>query len=361
MVDPRARGPRRRRGARRRRAERRRRPGDTHGHHAYQQRNLVSDLAGPRASPTATSSTRGGCRSGRARRRGSPTTAPTSRRCTPARERPDAATIVPLVVNDPGRRADRDRVQPRRAGSSCISDGQRAGALPVLLGGRADHRLEPRVPPTDAGPDRRERHGRDLQGARDRQHAQHGPLLYATDFHAQPVDVWDDAFSPAARPGGFTDPRAARRASRRSASRRRRAHRRRRTPSRTPTRRTRSHGAGLGFVDVYDTSGTLLKRLVSRGPAERAVGHRARAERLRRLERRPAGRQLRRRPHQRVRPAQRPLRGRAAQRARATPIEIDGLWALAFGNGTIGTPQTLLFTAGPDDESHGLFGEIVAR
>ena len=26
----------------------------------------------------------------------------------------------------------------------------------------------------------------------------------------------------------------------------------------------------------------------------------------------------------------------------------------------IGTPQTLLFTAGPDDESHGLFGAITA-
>ncbi len=28
---------------------------------------------------------------------------------------------------------------------------------------------------------------------------------------------------------------------------------------------------------------------------------------------------------------------------------------------TIGTPQTLLFTAGPDDESHGLFGAITAH
>jgi hypothetical protein len=27
----------------------------------------------------------------------------------------------------------------------------------------------------------------------------------------------------------------------------------------------------------------------------------------------------------------------------------------------IGTPQTLLFTAGPADESHGLFGEITPR
>jgi len=40
-------------------------------------------------------------------------------------------------------------------------------------------------------------------------------------------------------------------------------------------------------------------------------------------------------------------------------IEIEGLWALAFGNGgRAGRPETLYFTAGPDDESHGLFGSI---
>ena len=41
------------------------------------------------------------------------------------------------------------------------------------------------------------------------------------------------------------------------------------------------------------------------------------------------------------------------------PLVIDGLWGLAFGNGgKAGSPGTLFFTAGPDDESHGLFGAI---
>ncbi|MDL2336880.1 MAG: TIGR03118 family protein [Pseudomonadota bacterium] len=45
----------------------------------------------------------------------------------------------------------------------------------------------------------------------------------------------------------------------------------------------------------------------------------------------------------------------------ANPIEIDGLWGLRFGNGgTGGSPSTLYFTAGPDDERHGLFGRIDA-
>jgi uncharacterized protein (TIGR03118 family) len=41
------------------------------------------------------------------------------------------------------------------------------------------------------------------------------------------------------------------------------------------------------------------------------------------------------------------------------PITIDGLWALGFGNGgTAGPTNTLYFTAGIDDENHGLFGTI---
>ena len=41
------------------------------------------------------------------------------------------------------------------------------------------------------------------------------------------------------------------------------------------------------------------------------------------------------------------------------PVVIDGLWALTFGNGTrAGVPGTLYFSAGPDHESHGLFGSL---
>ncbi|HEY4123513.1 MAG TPA: TIGR03118 family protein, partial [Rhizomicrobium sp.] len=38
-------------------------------------------------------------------------------------------------------------------------------------------------------------------------------------------------------------------------------------------------------------------------------------------------------------------------------ITIDGLWALMIGNGTgAGSSNSIYFTAGPDEESHGLFG-----
>jgi len=40
-------------------------------------------------------------------------------------------------------------------------------------------------------------------------------------------------------------------------------------------------------------------------------------------------------------------------------LTIDGLWALAFGNGgTAGPSTTLFFTAGPEHETHGLFGTL---
>jgi uncharacterized protein (TIGR03118 family) len=47
------------------------------------------------------------------------------------------------------------------------------------------------------------------------------------------------------------------------------------------------------------------------------------------------------------------------QDSSGNPLVIDGLWGLRFGNGgTFGSPNTLYFTAGPNGESHGLFGEL---
>jgi uncharacterized protein (TIGR03118 family) len=43
------------------------------------------------------------------------------------------------------------------------------------------------------------------------------------------------------------------------------------------------------------------------------------------------------------------------------PIVIDGLWGIGFGNNAgAGPASNLYFAAGPDDETHGLFGSITA-
>jgi uncharacterized protein (TIGR03118 family) len=44
-----------------------------------------------------------------------------------------------------------------------------------------------------------------------------------------------------------------------------------------------------------------------------------------------------------------------------SPLEIDGLWALSNSTGgNNGNPQSIYFSAGPSDETHGLFGVIAA-
>jgi uncharacterized protein (TIGR03118 family) len=43
------------------------------------------------------------------------------------------------------------------------------------------------------------------------------------------------------------------------------------------------------------------------------------------------------------------------------PLSIDGLWALQPGNGVEGGTDEVLFTAGPDEETHGLLGTLSLR
>jgi uncharacterized protein (TIGR03118 family) len=120
------------------------------------------------------------------------------------------------------------------------------------------------------------------------------------------------------------------------------------------------HGHGLGFVDVYQKSGRLIKRLVSHGNLDAPWG-------------------LAIAPHDFGAFSGALLVGNFGDghinaydrhngaflgqlhQADGHALVIDGLWALKFGNGIIGTPHTLLFTAGPADEEHGLFGSIEAR
>lgn len=118
-------------------------------------------------------------------------------------------------------------------------------------------------------------------------------------------------------------------------------------------------GAGLGFVDVFSPGGKLLRRL-EHGPWFNApwglalasgdfgiyshdllVGQFGSGEIL----------------------VFNPVSGRFKGRLRDAndhPITNKGLWALSFGSGTAnsGPATTLFFTAGIDDEQHGIFGTI---
>jgi uncharacterized protein (TIGR03118 family) len=117
-------------------------------------------------------------------------------------------------------------------------------------------------------------------------------------------------------------------------------------------------GPGNGFVDIFDLNGSLQKRLITMGELNSPWG----------LAFAPAG----------FGPfggdllvgnfgdgrinAYDPATGQFIDHLdspQGNPIEIDGLWALTFGNGgNGGSPDKLYFTAGIQGEDHGLFGSL---
>jgi uncharacterized protein (TIGR03118 family) len=117
-------------------------------------------------------------------------------------------------------------------------------------------------------------------------------------------------------------------------------------------------GRGLGFVDVFDTSGALLMRLepgrwfnAPWGIAWAPAGFGRLSNHIL-VGNFGSGKIA----------AFDSANGRFCGMLRAAhdqPLMIDGLWALSFGNDAGAGPSTsLYFTAGIDDEAHGLFGTI---
>ncbi len=188
--------------------------------------------------------------------------------------------------------------------------------------------------------------------------ANHGQaMLYATNFHEGKVDVFDSHWNLV---GAFTDPFS---------------------PSNyspfgianidgflivtfaqaDADRHDDVGGPGHGFVDIFAPNGRLLRRLISRGalnsPWGIALAPRHFGEfrdhllignfgdgRINAFDI-PSGH------------FDGPLRDDTTHR----PIVIDGLWGLLFGNGHLaGDTDKLYFTAGPNDESDGLFGYVAA-
>jgi uncharacterized protein (TIGR03118 family) len=123
-------------------------------------------------------------------------------------------------------------------------------------------------------------------------------------------------------------------------------------------------GRGLGFVDAFDTAGHLVARVAQHGQLNAPWGLALAPADFGRF----SGDLLVGNFGDGKINAFEPKRnGRFGHRGQLRngsghAIVIDGLWALEFGNGAnAGPTNTLFFTAGPDDETHGLFGRITAR
>jgi len=190
-----------------------------------------------------------------------------------------------------------------------------------------------------------------------------GDRLYATDFHNGKVDVFNEQFQPVNIPGAFQDPnipdgyapfgiQAIRR------------HIIVTYAKQDANAEDDVAGAGFGFVDMYSRSGMLLQRLASRGSLDAPWG----------IAWAPSGfgsasghllignfgdgmiNVFEPESHGQF------MHEGSLHRGNGDPIVIPGLWALRFGNdGPAGPSTSLFFTAGPDGESHGLFGSITAQ
>jgi uncharacterized protein (TIGR03118 family) len=183
-----------------------------------------------------------------------------------------------------------------------------------------------------------------------------GSRLYATDFHNNKIDVFDSNFQPVTT-NGFVDPMLPKHFA----------------PfgiqaiggdiyvtyaKQDANAEDDVAGAGLGFVDVFDPNGNLIRRLICRGHLNAPWG----------LAVAPAGfgefggRLLVGNFGDGKINAYDLANGHwvgQLMSAKGQPIVIDGLWGLAFGNGFVSQPvDTLFFAAGPNDEANGLYGRI---
>jgi len=117
-------------------------------------------------------------------------------------------------------------------------------------------------------------------------------------------------------------------------------------------------GMGRGFVDVLDPATNMLSRLISRGALDSPWGLAIAPSNFGEL----SGDLLVGNFGDGLINAFDATTGAfrgTVDDASGNPIQIDGLWALMFGNGAAAGPTNrLFFTAGIDGEDHGLFGVI---
>lgn len=121
-----------------------------------------------------------------------------------------------------------------------------------------------------------------------------------------------------------------------------------------------AHGPSRGFVDVFDTNGNLIKRLISRGALNSPWGLALAPSNFGQFSNDLLVGNFGNGRINAFDPNTGALLGQLKNQ-KGLIISINGLWGLAFGNGqTAGPTNALFFTAGINDEADGLFGKIQA-
>ncbi len=182
-------------------------------------------------------------------------------------------------------------------------------------------------------------------------------FLYAANFHAGTIDVFDGNFAAVNLPGAFVDATI---------------------PAgfapfniqnlggnlyvtyakQDEDKEDDVAGPGNGFINVFDPSGNLITNLVSGGALNSPWGLAWAPDSFGEI----GGSLLVGNFGDGHINAYNPTNGAflgALQDGKGNALEIEGLWGLIPGNGgNGGDTNNVYFTAGPQDESHGLFGSI---
>ncbi len=264
-------------------------------------------------------------------------------------------------AHGPGDRAGSDRAgqQPRHRVRAHQRDGERPGSVHLRHRDRADRGLGTAGLAADRrGRDQGHDPGRQLQGTGDL--SDRGDRLFAANFAQGRIDVFDTTFTLVRQPRwAFRDfhlPKGY-------------------APFNVQTLNGRvfvayakvdpktgeeKAGRGLGFVDEYTVDGKFVTRVASRGTLNAPWGL-ALAPTAWGL---PAGTLLvgnfgdgritvfQPKSHYRFQSAG------LVRNSHGNTLVIDGLWALLQGTATTGGTDALWFSAGPDDETHGLIGVL---
>jgi len=186
-----------------------------------------------------------------------------------------------------------------------------------------------------------------------------GNFLYAANFHDGTIDVFDKNFALASLAGSFSDPDI---------------------PDgfapfniqnldgqlyvtyakQDADKRDDVAGKGNGFVTVFDTEGNFIRRIASRHKLNSPWGLALAPGDFGRFSQNLLVGNFGNGRINAFDLSTDTFRGQLRD-SHGKRITIDGLWALTFGNGqTAGPTNVLFFTAGIEEEQHGLFGSLKA-
>ena len=183
-----------------------------------------------------------------------------------------------------------------------------------------------------------------------------GPELFAADVANARVDVFNKDFRPLSTPSEFRDPKVPAGYAPfgiQNLNGRIYVSYGKQNKSRTDV----VPGKGLGFVDVYNVNGKLIKHLVSRGPLNEPWGLVIAPKGFGPF----AGDLLVGNLGNGWINAFNPSTGKSLgplRNPKGSPIAISGLWGLMVGNSAFGGASSVVFSAGPNGYANGLVGVL---